>query len=193
MAILGRKTGILVDHFVLLGSEETNVVVDQYVSLDLVGEMATGNEFHPRGRADLVGSEYAGGLQVGSVASFDHSRQHPGKAGSRGVQEKVLTIVVERHAPRVRYAELGVPNDGFSLRAIAKESTVRTSLRTEHGLHVAVEEYALAHNEGSRWVGAKSGYGVVGVVVVETGKHDFSFVIAVITIRVAQSDEATAL
>ena len=64
---------------------------------------------------------------------------------------------------------LGIADDGLFLRTVAIETTVGSPLRSECGFDVAVQEYPFAHDEGARWVCAKGGDGMVGVVVVEAG------------------------
>ena len=151
----------------LLGSEEADVVVNQNVSLHLIGEVPTGYELHPGSRADLVGLQDAGSLHIGPVACLDHAGEHPGKACARGVEEEVLTVVVKSQSPWVGYAKLGVSDDGLFLRAVTVEAPVGCPLRTECGFDVTMEENALTHDESSRRIGAKSGDGMVGIVVVE--------------------------
>ena len=65
--------------------KSADVVVDQYVALNFIGEVSAGYELHPGSRADLVGFQDAGSFHVGPVACLDHTGQHPGKTRSGGM------------------------------------------------------------------------------------------------------------
>ena len=81
----GAESRVFVNHPVLLGSEEADVVVNQNVTLNFVREVPAGYELHTGSRADLVGLQDAGSLHVGPVSSLDHAWEHPGKTSSRGM------------------------------------------------------------------------------------------------------------
>ena len=101
------------------------------------------------------------------------------------MQKKVLSVIIESQTPWVGDVELRVADNGSSLWAVAVETSVGTSLGTEGGFYVTVKEDTLAHNESAGRIGAKSGDGMVSVVVVETRKHHLPLVVAVVPIGVA--------
>ena len=129
---------VFINHPVLLCTEETDVVVDQYVALNFIGKVSAGYELHPGSRADLVGLQDAGSFHVGTVACLDHPGQHPGKTRSGSMQKKILSVVIESQTPWVGNAELGIADDGLLLRTVSVETSIGSPLGSECGFDVAV-------------------------------------------------------
>ena len=65
------------------------------------------------------------------------------------MEEKILTVLVEGDAPRIRDAELGVADEFFALWGVAVKSSVGASDWAVGGFHVGVEEDAFAHHDGT--------------------------------------------
>ena len=189
----GAETWVLINHPVLFGAEESNIVVDQNITLNFIGKVPAGYELHAGSRAHLIGFQDTGSLHVSSVACLDHAGEHPGKTCSGSMQEKVLSIVIESQTPWVGDTELRIAKNSLFLRTVAVETSIRSPLRPKSGFDVAVKKDSFTHDKSTGWIGAKSGDGMVGIVVIKAGKHDLTLVITVVSIGVTQADEATAL
>ena len=58
---------------------------------------------------------------------------------------------------------------------------------------MTVEENSFAHNDGPGWIGTEGGYRVVGVMIIKSGKEDFSLIVLVITVRILKEYQASTL
>ena len=83
-----------------------------------------------------------------------------------------MSIVVESQTPWVGNTKLRIAENSLFLRTVAVETSIRSPLRSEGRFYVAVKKYTFAHDKGTRRVSAKSGDGMVGVVVIESAEDN---------------------
>src|SRR5690606_28942133 len=96
-------TGAFVGKRMLLGSQETNGIVDQEIALHLIWEMATGYKFQPRGRSHTVIRFDQAPRRVGvnTIARFYRSRHHPTDIWTGSFRIEILSPFIEGNAPRI--------------------------------------------------------------------------------------------
>ena len=183
----------IVAESVLFGAEKSDGVIDENIALDLVGEVAAGDDFESGSGADFYFQEVGWIGREVAIAYADGTGEHPAHIGVGGVGEEVLSPFIEGDAPGIWN---GKSNAAFEVSAggiVAKEASVRAADGAVGRFDITVKEGAFAHVDRAGWVGAESGNGVVGVVVVEAAEDDFGFVGAVIAVGVAEVDQGIAL
>ena len=138
MAKLRGEAGAVLDDLMLLGTEKTNGVIVEDIALHLFGEMATAHEFETGRRSHGVGGKQARCTEVGAIHSLHRAGRHPRKARTGRVQKEILSVSIERDAPRVRNAELCMTRELFGAWAVAEEATIGTAHWAVHRLHIAM-------------------------------------------------------
>ena len=188
-------SGAVVRDGMLLYAEEADGVSDQYIALDLVGEMAGGNEFKAgRGTDGLTfRDEIRGSRSFHAVGRLEGNRQRPVPRRARGVDEEILAPLIEGEAPWIGDVHLdGALQLGF-LRAETVEASVHPAHRAVGSFHVGVEENPLAQHERAGGIGGIGADRVVSVVGVEAGEHHFFGVGLVVAILVREEDKVRLL
>jgi len=193
--VFGFVTGFGIAELMLFGAEEADGVVEEDVALDLIGEVAAGDEFESGGGADpLAFFEDTRGLWSElTVVEIDRAGSHPMEIGVGGFEKEGLAVVIEGGAPGVGDGEAGGALEVVALRAVAEEAAVGTADGAVGRFDVAVEEGAFAHVDGAGGVGTEGADDVVGVVVVEAAEDDFADVGFVVAVGVFEEDEVVSL
>jgi hypothetical protein len=109
------------------------------------------------------------------------------------MKEKFLSVGIDRHTPRVRNAKLGMAYEPAGTGIVTVKSAVRTTLRAEGGFHVTMQEYSFAHNNGTGRVRTERGNRMVGIMVIEPRKQNFTLIVLVISVRVLKENQTSAL
>ena len=58
---------------------------------------------------------------------------------------------------------------------------------------MTVEENSFTHNDGPGWIGTKGRNSVMGVMIIKSGKQDFSLIVFVIAVRILEEYNASTL
>jgi hypothetical protein len=195
LAVFGFVAGFGVEHLVLFGAEEADGVVEEDVALDLIGEVAAGDEFESGGGADALAffedaRRFGGEL---AVVEIDGAGSHPVEVGVGGFEEKGLAVAIEGGAPGVGDGEAGGAFEVVALGRVAEEAAIGTADGAVGGFDVAVEEGAFAHVDGAGGIGAEGADDVVGVVIIESAEDDFADVGFVVAVGVFEEDEVVSL
>jgi len=118
--------GFGVFELMLFGAEEADGVVEEEVALDLIREVAAGDDFESGGGADALRFLDDGGWFWGELAvvDFDRAGGHPVEVGVGGFEEEGLAEVIEGDAPRIGDGEAGGAFEVVTLGGVAEEAAV---------------------------------------------------------------------
>ena len=171
-----------------LCAQKANGVVDQEITLHLVGEVTARHKFEARCRPHhmvfldqllrLVG-EFA-------VARQHRAGQHPAHVGAGRFGEKRLPPIIKRDAPRVRNGQLSGAFQFVQLGAVPVKTAVCSPYRPIRRFHVGMQKHTFAAVNGPGWVGAKGVAVVMRIVVVITTEQNHTLVGLVVTIGIGK-------
>ena len=109
--------------------------------------------------------------------------------GAGGDQEEALSPLVEGDAPRIGNVGLHGSLQPLPMGVVAEKSAVDAANGAVGGFHVGMMKEAFAHKEGARRISAKGAGGVVRIVGVKTGQHNFPGIRSSVAILVAKKNQ----
>src|SRR5688572_20563572 len=105
------------------------------------------------------------------------------------MKEKILAPVIVGKAPRVRDAELRGPLEVIALWAKAIKAAIHAPHGSVSSLDVGMEENALEHHYCTRGIGGERTNRVMGIVRIKTTEYDFTTVLSIVAVCVANEDQ----
>src|SRR5690606_1634613 len=170
LAVVAMISGSFIQHSVLFHTQESNGVVDQEVSLNLIRKMPAGDKFETRGRSYLVILfDQIKRFVIGVTVKRNHrAGHHPANSWPGSFGEETLAPVVESDPPGIGDRKLGDAVEFMQLGCVPVKSPVGPSDCTVGSFDIGVEENYFPHINRSGWISGVCTMRMMGIVVIKT-------------------------